>query len=142
MTEKSDLQKRIQEEMTSDNSNALEKNFDLAKQFVHVTKEGKVDVLVKEKVSGKDQIMLYLIGKLYAKEAGYSDTEEVGNEELMNELGISGGSLLPWLKNLREGNKTKQTRKGKKVYTKILIRDVERTLKLVGKIVRARENDI
>jgi len=98
----SELKRKIQEEMMVDYSNTLEKNFDLAKQFIRVTKEGKVDVVVKEKVTGKEQILLYLIGKLYAKEAGFSVTDEVGNKELLDELGVPQGSLLPWLKALRD----------------------------------------
>ena len=96
------LKKRIIDEMTVDYSSALEKNFDLAKQFVRITKEGKLDILFKEKLTGKEQVMLYLIGKLYAKEAGLSTTDDVGNKELMDELGIPEGSVLPWLKGLRD----------------------------------------
>ena len=67
-----ELKKRIIEEMTVDYSNALEKIFDLAKQFIRITKDGKVFILFKDKLSGKEQILLYLIGKLYAKEAGFT----------------------------------------------------------------------
>ena len=62
------LRKKIIDEMTVNYSNALEKNFDLAKQFIRITQDGKVDILHKEKFGGKEQILLYLIGKLYAKE--------------------------------------------------------------------------
>jgi hypothetical protein len=102
------LKKKILAEMSVDFSSNLEKNFDLAKQFVQITKDGKIDVLVREKVSGKEQILLYLLGKMYAKEAGLAPTDEVGNDELEKELQIKVGSLLPWLKNLRESNKIKQ----------------------------------
>ena len=134
MTEKiENLKKRIHEEMTVDYSNSLEKNFDLAKQFIRVTKEGKIDVIIKDKVTGKEQLLLYMIGKLYAKEAGFSPTDDVGNKELMDELGIPKGSLLPWLKGLRDDNKVKQVKKGKNVYHVILISVVEKVLKAVEK---------
>jgi predicted DNA-binding protein len=127
------LRKKIIEGMTVDYSNALEKNFDLAKQFIRITKDGKVDVLSKDKLSGKEQLLLYLIGKLYAKEAGFAATDDVGNKELLDELGIPSGSLLPWLKELRAENKIKQIKKGKYTHHSISVNWIEKTLKNVEK---------
>ena len=133
-----DLKKRIIEEMTVDYSNALGKNFDLAKQFIRITKDGKVDILFKDKISGEDKILLYLIGKLYAKEVGFIATDDAGNKELMNEIGIPEGSLLPWLKNLRDKNKIKQIKKGRYTHHSISVNLVERILKRVeGKIKKS-----
>ena len=129
----SELKKKILEEMTVDHHNALEKNFELAKQLIRITKDGKVDVLYKEKLSGKDQIMLYLIGKLYAKEAELAESDEVGNKELLEELGIPEGSLLPWLKELRDKNKIQQIKRGRHSFHKIPINLVEKTLKEIKK---------
>jgi len=42
---------------------------------------------------------------LYAKEAELTPTDDAGNKELMDELGVPKGSLLPWLKDLRDENK-------------------------------------
>ncbi len=53
--------------------------------------------------------MLYLIGRLYAKEAGFVETENVTNKELMEELDKPKGSILPWIKDLRDSGKIKQT---------------------------------
>ena len=131
-----ELRKRIQEEMTVDYSNMLEKNFDLAKQFVRVTKEGKIEVIKKEERTGKDQILLYLIGKLYAKEVGFSDTDDVGNKELMDELGMQKGSLLPTLKELRDKKNIKRVKRNKSVHHTIPINTLEKTLKLIGKKVK------
>jgi len=125
------LKQKIIEEMTVNYSNSLEKNFNLAKQFIRITKDGKVDILFKDKLTGKYQIMLYLIGKLYAKEGGFTTTDEVGNKELMDELGIPKGSLLPWLKDLRDKNKIKRVKKGQYTYHSIPINLVEKTLKYV-----------
>ena len=130
------LKKKIIEEMTVDYSNALEKNFDLAKQFIRITKDGKVDVLSKDKINGKEQLLLYLIGKLYAKEAGFAATDDVGNNELLNELGIPSGSLLPWLKELREENKIKQIKKGKYTHHSISVNWIEKTLKHIEKKIK------
>ena len=135
-TKPEELKKRIQEEMTVDYSNSLEKHFDLAKQFVRVTKEGKIDVIIKDKLGGKEQLLLYMIGKLYAKEAGFSQTDDVGNKELMDELGVPKGSLLPWLKELRDNNKIKQVKRGKNVHHVIPISVIEKSLKLIEKKIQ------
>jgi len=127
------LKKRIAEEMMDDYSGALERNFELAKQLLRVTREGKVTVLFKEKLIGEEQIILYLIGKLYAKEAGLVEKHDVDNKELMDELGIPKGSLLPWLKNLRDKRTVKQMKKGRNVFHTVPINLVEKTLKNIEK---------
>lgn len=133
---KNDLKQRIIEEMTVNYSSALEKHFDLAKQFIRITKDGKVDILFKDKLNGKEQIQLYLTGKLYAKEAGFIATDDVGNKELMNELGIPEGSLLPWLKDLRDKNKIKQVKKGRYAHHSIPVNLVEKSLKSIERKIK------
>jgi len=133
---KGNIKKKIIEEMTVDYSNALEKNFDLAKQFIRITKDGKVDILFKDRLNGTEQILLYLIGKLYAKEAGYIATDDVGNKELLDELGVPEGSLLPWLKDLRDKNKIKQVKKGRYTHHFIPVNFVERTLRGVERKIK------
>lgn len=133
------LKEKILKEMTADYSNALDKNFDLAKQLIKITKDGKVDVLHKDKFSGKQQILLYLLGKLYAKEAGLIKTEEAGNKELMEELGIPKGSVLPWIKTLRDNKKIKQVRKGKFTSYTIPISLIEETLRSAQKKIGKAE---
>ncbi len=125
------LRERILGEMTADYSSALEKNFELAKKFIRITSDGKVDVLFKDTLTGKEAILLYLIGKLYAKEAGLTPTDDVGSKELMNELGMPEGSLFPWLKDLREDNKVKSISKGKYTHHTIALNVVEKTLKSI-----------
>src|SRR5712664_3829022 len=126
-----ELKKKILEEMTVEYSSNLEKNFDLAKQFIRITREGTIDVLVKNKISGTEQLLLYLIGKMYAKEAGLTASDEVGNNELMEELGIPVGSLMPWLKELRDKNMIKQIKRDNKAYHTIPVNRVETTLKTI-----------
>ena len=130
-TKDNSLKKKIIEEMTVDHSGALEKNFALAKQYIRITNNGKVELLFKENLNGKEQILLYLVGKLYAKEAGLSSVEHVGNKEFMTELGIPVGSLQPWLKDLREKKKIKQIKKEKYIYHYIPNNLIEKTLKAV-----------
>jgi hypothetical protein len=133
---KTELKNRIINEMTDDYSNALEKNFELAKQMLRITKEGKVNILCKEKLAGEEKIALYLIGRLYAKEAGFTQESGVDNKELMDELGIPIGSLLPWLKSLRDKKKIKQRKEGRRVIHIVPVNLVERTLKEIEKKVK------
>lgn len=126
--EKRNFKERIREEMVIDSTHILEKNFERVKQLIKITEDGKVDIRVRNKLNGKDKVLLYLIGKLYAKEGEYADTEEVDNKELMKELNIPEGSLLPWLKNLRDANRVRQTKKGRYVLHSIPIKSVESIL--------------
>lgn len=135
---KVDFKQRIVAEMTSDYSNALERNFDLAKQFIRITKDGHVELLVKDQVTGVDQILLYLIGKLYAKEAGFSTSEYVANEELLRELGVKKGSLLPWQKQLRDDNMIKQVNSGKNTTHAVGTNYVEQVLKQIDRKLKSK----
>ncbi len=135
------LKQKIIEEMTVDYASALEKNFNLAKQLTRITKDGKIDVIVKDELTGKQNILLYLIGKMYAKEAELSATNDVGNQELMDELGVPKGSLLPWLKDLREENKIHQITRGKYAYHAIALNVLEKTLKEINKKVSKEGKD-
>ncbi len=124
------LKDRILSEMTTDYKNTLEKNFDLAKQFIRVTPEGRVDVLMRDKLTGEDKISLYFIGKLYAKEVGHAATDHVTYKELAEELGIGMGSLMPWVKGLRDKKIIKAVKDG--VHT-MSVGLVEQTLKKIHK---------
>lgn len=129
------LKKRILDEMTVETTGVLSKNFDLAKKFVKVAKNGKVEVMVKEKISGQERVLLYLIGKQYAKEAGLSESNVVSNKELMDELGVPRGSLDPWLMALRKSPGIKQVKEEQQVAHYIptnvieaILKDVERKI--------------
>lgn len=127
------LKQKILEEMTASYSNALERNFESAKKFIRITPEGKIDILLKDKLTGIERILLYLIGKLYAKEAGKVTDIDVGNEEMANELGIPIGSLLPWLKNLRDLNKIKSIKRGRYTHHQVQINLIEKILNDIEK---------
>lgn len=119
------LKDKILKEIVVDYKNALEKNFELTKEFIRLTKDGKVDLMNKSLVKGKDQILLYLIGKMYAKEAGLSETDAVSNKELLTELGMVEGSLFPWIKGLRDSNIIKTSKSGQH---SIQLNQIERIL--------------
>lgn len=122
------LQERIRNEMTSDYTSALEKNFELAKEFVLVTPTGRVEVKNKNLYSGQELIQLYLIGKCYSKEANYSESHGATNDELIEELGKSEGSIFPWLKKLRDNKLIKQIKNSSPVEHYIPINLIESTL--------------
>ncbi len=133
MNAKEDFKKKIRAEMVANFSDSLEKNFNLAKQFIRVTSDGFVDVLVKDKVNGPEKIQLYLIGKRYAKQGEFTASDEVGNKELMEQLGIPEGSLMPWLSELRDKNKITQVTRQRNAYHSVPINLIEATLKSVEK---------
>ena len=135
------LRKRIGEEMMDAYSGALERNFELAKKLLRITREGKVTLLFKEELIGEEQIILYLIGKLYAKEGGFVEKHEVDNKELMDELGIPKGSLRPWLKNLRDKRTVKQMKMGRNVFHTVPINLVEKTLKSIEKKINGQSKE-
>lgn len=105
---------KILKEMVADQKNALERNFELAKKFIEITSEGKVNVVVNShtKIDAKDSLVLYMIGKLYAKEAELCESETVSNGELMKELGLPDGTVKRSLKELRDSNKIIQISPG------------------------------
>ncbi len=136
LEEKDAFKKKILGEMTVDYANNLQKNFDQAKQYVRITSVGSVDVLIKEKLNGMEQILLYLMGKMYAKEGGLTSTDEVPNEELERELQMKTGSLLPYLKELRDKNLINRVSHGGISYHSLRISEIENVLKTVEKKVK------
>lgn len=108
----SDLKRRVEEEMSVNYEDALERNFDIAKLFIGITPTGKVDIKVKNELINDDIVALYLIGKQYAKVAGKSETDEVSNKEIMDELGMPLGSAVGSLKRLRDSGKIIQLKEG------------------------------
>lgn len=100
--------------MITDTTNALERNFNLAKKFVEISQEGKVNVLLKShsEIDAKDSLTLYMVGKLYAKEAELCESEAVSNDELAEELGLPGGTVRRALVELRNERKITQAKRG------------------------------
>lgn len=133
------LEERIKSEMTVDYRDALEKNFETAKEFIAITPEGKISLRKREGLSGIDRILLYLLGKVYAAKVGYAKEEKVSNVELMDELGIKQGSLLPWLKSLRDNNFIKTDSRGNLSYHYIQHNRIETVLSDVAKKLKKGE---
>ena len=126
---KENLKKRIREEMTVNYIDVLERNLERVKKYILVTNEGKIDLLIKDEVENKEKILLYLIGKMYAKVAELSETEQVGNKELITELSMPEGSVKPILKSLREKGMINHVKEEKNVFHSIKLNLIERILK-------------
>ena len=136
------LREKILNEMVVDYSDALEKNYALAKKFIRITKDGKVDILFKDKLTGTEKISLYLIGKLYAKRAGVTETEYVNNKELIDEIGIPMNSLLPWLKILRDKKIVHTESNGRETSHAIMINTIESVLSRINEKIGTQKQDI
>jgi len=112
MGEKS-LKEKILEEMVVQYRDAMDKNYERVKKILKLTPTGKVDIVVdKTKLTSDDIISLYLIGKMYSKEAGLSPTEGATNKELMEELGMPEGTMKSTLKRLRDVNRAEAIEEG------------------------------
>lgn len=135
-TRKQSLKAKILDEMMTDYRSALEKNFQIAKQLIKISKEGKVEVFFSEKLSTENKICLYLIGKAYTQEAELTDTNEASAKELMDDLGIIKGSFYPVIKRLRDKNKIDQIRRGKYTYFSIPSNRIERILLKINKKIK------
>lgn len=135
-----ELKAKILDEMKVGYSNSLEKNYELAKKFIRITSEGKIDVIVKDNINGVDKIALYLIGKRYAYRADLTKTEYVNNTELLNELGIKEGSLFYWLKELRDKNIIIEDKKNKReILHAIALNAIEMILKEVDNMLNNQQ---
>ena len=127
-SEKESLRDRIKSEMVSDYEDTLERHFDLAKKLIKIQEDGKVFLKSKDSLTGKYQVALYLIGKVYSEHAGYSDTRRVGNKELQNQLGAKSASVRGWTKALRDENKIKTVKESGKSFHRIKINYIESIL--------------
>lgn len=97
----SELREWIKSEMTVDVEALLLKHKDKVKEYVKLATSGEV-ILQKTDLTAKQKILLYLIGKLYSKIAGYSETESVRNKDLAQSLGINENTVKFSLFDLRK----------------------------------------
>jgi hypothetical protein len=127
------LKEKIRKEMTADKVSALDRNFGLSKEFFTLAKDGSVSLKVDcSKLSNEEQIELYLVGKLYSKEAEYSIEDSATNRELEKELGLPSGSVKSTLKTLRDSRAIRQVREG--VHTISLNRVTDVLTKIKNKL--------
>lgn len=98
-----ELKKWVKEELTVTEINELARHKEKVKELIRVTSEGTVVFKVDStKLSAKEIICLYMIGKVYAHVAGYIEKESVSNKELIGALNLPEGTVGRTLKELRD----------------------------------------
>jgi hypothetical protein len=130
----------------SDRNQYMERYSSLTKRFVSINGQGEISIIVEG--SDKERILLYLIGKLYARKDGLVPSEFVDRSELVQKLGIPETYLLELLKELgnkqlisrnrmvsRTGRKGRKSRKGmdvgRKVYYGVMIDKLGSILEMI-----------
>jgi len=98
-----ELKKWIKEELTVSPVDDLVNSKDKVKEVLGISSDGKIVFKVNlAKLTARETISLYMIGKVYAKVAGYVDTEAVTNKELIEELKLPEGTIGYTLKELQD----------------------------------------
>jgi predicted transcriptional regulator len=87
--------------MTVDIESLLLKHKEMIKKHVKLATSGEV-ILQKTNLTAKQKVLMYLIGKLYSKIAGYSEKESVTNKDLVRALGINENTVKVSLFDLRK----------------------------------------
>lgn len=97
-----DLRAKILQEMVGDYQKTLQLNFDRTKTLITLSPVGGVIIRTEiiKKLKNKQQVLLYLVGKHYAKEAGLVESEYATNDEIMQNLLMTRGSIFPVLTDL------------------------------------------
>lgn len=127
------LKEKILSEMTTDSKSLLEKFFSIVKLHVKIRENGTIDISNPPNYTGEQLVGLYIVGKTYSFEAGLSNSDGVTVNELINELGKSKGSILPWLKNLRDKRYIKQKKGTNPVEHYIPVSKIESFLNSLSK---------
>ncbi|MEM2175602.1 MAG: hypothetical protein QXI58_08305 [Candidatus Micrarchaeia archaeon] len=86
-------------------SNILDPIKEDVKNFIRLTKDGNIYLLpATQELPKYYQIYLYFIGKAYSYVANLSNSDEVTNKELENNLRLPEGTVKGSLKVLRESD--------------------------------------
>jgi len=96
-----ELKKWVKEELTVTEVNELRRHKEKVKELIGITSGGMVVFKADStKLSAKEIICLYMIGKVYARVAGYVDEDSVANKELIEALNLPEGTIRYALKEL------------------------------------------
>ena len=92
----------------------FEKLVPKVEKVVKVKKENGTPVIVcdEKKLSQKEKIMLYLIGKFFAKQLKLSETESATNKEIAKWLKLKENVVSARMSDLREEKLVEQVSKG------------------------------
>jgi hypothetical protein len=98
-----DLSRWIRENMTVDDNAIIAENKEAVAHLVGLTNEGKVVLKVdKSRLTSRQAVLLYLLGKLFSKVAGYSQDRSATHTEIFTELGMPSGTVGRCLQELRK----------------------------------------
>jgi hypothetical protein len=114
----SELADWIKKELVA-NKTELSTYKDQVKQFLRLTPEGGV-LIENRGLTARHQVGLYYVGAAYAKIAGFRESDEVSNKEIVEKLGMPDGTLHPKVKELRDNHFIIPTKAGHRInYSKI-----------------------
>ena len=101
MTEENEVLKKL---LTDDNDINAEDLFELLSPFIKINKTSKNIIFLDStlKHSLKNKLLLFLLGKKVLFLLGEIETDRVKPKDIIEETGISKGSVLPTLKILKE----------------------------------------
>jgi len=126
------LEERIKGELYLNRADALAKHFLTVKTLLRIRPEdGGIHLLTPEVLSGKLRVLTYMVGKLFAHAADESHKGRVGNEELVRELGIRMGSLLPYLKRLRDEGFIAAQLEGKRSFHSVRLSCLDKAMECI-----------
>ncbi len=123
------LEDKIQDEMTTDKEDVLEKYFDRVIEAVELSENGRVFLKPDQDFSTKEEILLYGVGKHYASKAGYTDDATFKNKELVEQLERPKGTIEWGINELKDAGKIKRKKDGEH---KISTNRVGKTLDELG----------
>jgi len=103
MASEHDLSSWVRSNMTVDDSSIMMTHKESVSRLVSLSNDGKVILLKDRKLfSSRQLVVLYLLGKLFAKVANYSTSRAAVNSEIAYELGVPKGTVGRCLMELRE----------------------------------------
>lgn len=110
------LKEWIRREMTLEKTDILLQAKERVAALLGVSTDGAVAFRLSSdqlsKLDAKERILLYLIGKLFAKAAGYSADDTATNSELVVNLGMAEGTVKSQLSALRNSRFINPVRPG------------------------------
>lgn len=99
----SDLGDWIRKSMTVTETDVLNRHKERIAKIIGVTSEGLIVYQVdKNRLDAEKQIGAYLIGKLFARVAGFVSDDTVSNRELETELAMPEGTVRGTLAKMRK----------------------------------------
>ncbi len=108
MSDTGSLKEWIRREMTMEKADILVIAKERVSHLVGVSPDGAVSFKLPPdrvaRLTARDKVALYFIGKLYALAGEYAENDWVTSSELVENLGLPEGTIRPALKTLRDSH--------------------------------------